>query len=35
MPEDIRQNLAEWLKNSLDDKSGFYNGTEATDRGVV
>ena len=29
MPEEIWQNLAEWLEKSLDDKGEFYNDTEA------
>ena len=29
MPEEIWQNLAEWLEKSLDDKGEFYNDIEA------
>ena len=46
MPEEERQNLAEtgkrkyynqekWLEEFLDDKSAFYNGTEAATGGIV
>ena len=35
MPEEIRQNLAEWLEKSLDDKGEFYNGNEAATGGVL
>ena len=30
-----RQNLAEWLEESLNNKGEFYNGTEVTTGGVL
>ena len=33
--EKKRQNLAEWLEESLNNKGEFYNGTEATTGGVL
>ena len=35
MAEEIKQNLAWWLEQSLDDKGEFYNGKEAGTRGVL
>ena len=35
MPEEIRQNLVEWLEKFLDDKGKFYHGTEAATAGVL
>ena len=35
MPEEKRQNLAEWLEKSLDEKGEFCNGTEAATGGVL
>ena len=35
MPEEIRQNLAEWLEKFLDNKGEFYDGTEAATRVVL
>ena len=35
MPEEIKQNLGEWLEKSLDDKGEFYHGTEAATGGVL
>ena len=35
MPEEIRQNVAEWLEKSLDDKGELQNGTEGATGGVL